>query len=90
MFELIDLEKEFYIACQRGCYITVEACLELEIDINAWGGFAIAHAAENGHLDVCKLLISKGANIHSVNYIAIQMAKLNKHNKVVEYLKSLT
>jgi ankyrin repeat protein len=53
---------------------------------------AIAHqaAAENGYLDVVKLLVEKGANVHyKGEYTALQLAEMAEQVEIIEYLKSL-
>ena len=48
---------------------------------------ALHAAAENGHLDVVKLLIEHGADIHyKSEYTALELAKMADHNEIVKYL----
>ncbi len=51
-------------------------------------GYSALHAAaENGHLDVVKLLIEHGADIHyKSEYTALELAKMADHNEIVKYL----
>ena len=47
---------------------------------------ALRCAAQEGRLEIVKLLIRKGADIHSVNDFALQYAVENNHIEVVKYL----
>jgi len=54
------------------------------------GYSALQAAAENDHLAVVKLLVSKGANVaYKGEYTALQLAEMAEHDEVVVYLKSL-
>ncbi|NNP67392.1 ankyrin repeat domain-containing protein [Acinetobacter sp. Ac_5812] len=54
------------------------------------GYSALQAAAENDHLAVVKLLVSKGANVaYKGEYTALQLAEMAEHSEVVAYLKSL-
>ncbi|MHA3061804.1 ankyrin repeat domain-containing protein [Acinetobacter sp. ANC 4636] len=54
------------------------------------GYSALQAAAENDHLDVVRLLISKGARIdHRVKYTALELAEMAGNTDVVTFLKSL-
>ncbi|MHA3081469.1 ankyrin repeat domain-containing protein [Acinetobacter sp. ANC 3791] len=54
------------------------------------GYSALQAAAENDHLDVVRLLISKGARIdHRVKYTALELAEMAGNTDVVAFLKSL-
>lgn len=54
------------------------------------GYSALQAAAENNHLAVVKLLVSKGANVaYQGEYTALQLAEMAEHSEVVAYLKSL-
>ncbi|WDZ51253.1 ankyrin repeat domain-containing protein [Acinetobacter vivianii] len=54
------------------------------------GYSALQAAAENDHLEVVKLLVSKGANVvYKSEYTALQLAEMAEHAEVVAYLKSL-
>ncbi|MFW2162258.1 ankyrin repeat domain-containing protein [Acinetobacter beijerinckii] len=47
-------------------------------------------AAENDHLAVVKLLVSKGANVaYKGEYTALQLAELAEHSEIVAYLRNL-
>lgn len=54
------------------------------------GYSALQAAAENDHLAVVKLLVSKGANVaYKGEYTALQLAELAEHSEIVVYLRSL-
>ena len=54
------------------------------------GYSALQAAAENDHLDVVKLLVSKGARIdYRSEYTALELAEMAKNEDVIAYLKSL-
>ena len=54
------------------------------------GYSALQAAAENDHLAVVKLLVSKGANMaYKGEYTALQLAEMAENNEVIAYLKSL-
>ncbi|USA52626.1 ankyrin repeat domain-containing protein [Acinetobacter sp. C32I] len=71
----------------------VEQLLAEGIDPNQTddeGYSALQAAAENDHLAVVKLLVSKGANVrYQGEYTALQLAEMAEHSEIVEYLKSL-
>ncbi|TCB32332.1 ankyrin repeat domain-containing protein [Acinetobacter sp. ANC 4910] len=54
------------------------------------GYSALQAAAENDHLDVVKLLVSKGARIdHRSEYTALELAEMAENKDIIAYLKSL-
>ena len=54
------------------------------------GYSALQAAAENDHLDVVKLLVSKGARIdYRSEYTAVELAEIAENKDVIAYLKSL-
>ena len=71
----------------------VEQALQEGLDVNSADeeGYSALHAAaENDHLEVVKLLISKGADInHRSTYTALELAEMAENTDVVAYLKSL-
>lgn len=54
-------------------------------------GYSVLQAAtENYHLEVVKLLVSKGTDIdHRSTYTALELAEMAGNQEVVAYLKSL-
>ncbi|WP_180060271.1 ankyrin repeat domain-containing protein [Acinetobacter sp. YH12128] len=71
----------------------VDKSLANGIDVNSADeeGYSALHAAaENGYLDVVKLLVVKGADVkHKTQYTALELAEMAGHDDVVAYLKSL-
>lgn len=71
----------------------VEQALQEGLDVNSADeeGYSALHAAaENDHLEVVKLLISKGADInHRSTYTALELAEMAGNQEIVSYLKSL-
>jgi uncharacterized protein len=54
------------------------------------GYSALQAAAENGHLEVVKLLVEKGALVdYKSEYTALQLAEMAGNIDIVNYLKSL-
>lgn len=54
------------------------------------GYSALQAAAENDHLDVVKLLVSKGADISfKGQYTALELAEIAQNTQIVQYLKDL-
>lgn len=71
----------------------VEMCLTDGADANTAddeGYSALQAAAENGYLDIVKLLVSKGAKIHHKSpYTALELAEMADNQEIIAYLKSL-
>lgn len=71
----------------------VEQGLQEGLNVNSAdeeGYSALQAAAENDHLEVVKLLVSKGADVdHRSTYTALELAEMAGNKYVVEYLKSL-
>lgn len=69
----------------------VEKVLQQGVDVNQTddeGYSALQAAAENGYLDVVKLLVAKGANVnYKGEYTALQLAEMAANCEVVDYLK---
>lgn len=71
----------------------VEKALANGVDVNQTddeGYSALQAAAENGNLEVVKLLVAKGADIaYKGEYTALQLAEMAEQDDIVAYLKSL-
>lgn len=71
----------------------VEKSLANGLDVNQKddeGYSALQAAAENGYLDVVKLLVEKGADVaYKGEYTALQLAEMAEQDEIVVYLKSL-
>ena len=71
----------------------VEKTLANGTDVNQTdeeGYSALQAAAENGYIDVVKLLVLKGANVsYKGEYTALQLAEMAEQTEIVDYLKSL-
>lgn len=71
----------------------VENGLQEGLNVNSADeeGYSALHAAaENDHLEVVKLLVSKGADVdHRSTYTALELAEMAGNKDVVAYLKSL-
>ncbi|ENV00617.1 MULTISPECIES: ankyrin repeat domain-containing protein [Acinetobacter] len=71
----------------------VEQGLQEGLNVNSAdeeGYSALQAAAENDHLEVVKLLVSKGADVdHRSTYTALELAEMAGNKDVVAYLKSL-
>ena len=71
----------------------VEQCLADGADVNTADdeGYSALHAAaENNHLNIVKLLVSKGASVnHKSPYTALELAEMADHQEIIAYLKSL-
>jgi len=71
----------------------VKALIEQGIDPNTAddeGYSALQAAAENDHLDIVKLLVSKGAKLnHESPHTALELAEMADNQEVIAYLKSI-
>ena len=71
----------------------VKKTLANGVDVNQTdeeGYSALQAAAENGYLDVVKLLVANGANVnYKGEYTAMQLAEMAEQAEIVDYLKSL-
>jgi ankyrin repeat protein len=78
-------------AAPSGCFPSVgNFPLLFESQTDDEGYSALQAAAENDHLAVVKLLVSKGANVaYKGEYTALQLAEMAEHDEVVVYLKTL-
>ncbi len=71
----------------------VEKSLANGTDVNSAdeeGYSALQAAAENGYLNVVKLLVSNGADVqHKAPYTALELAEMAEQAEIAAYLKSL-
>lgn len=87
-----DTRPILSIAVMFNQYEAVKKIIEKGANINAVDGpltTALMFAAEEGNLDIVKLLITNGADATLVdrkNETAIDKARIKKYNKVVEFL----
>ncbi|TXJ05396.1 MAG: ankyrin repeat domain-containing protein [Acinetobacter sp.] len=90
--EELHLPELVYWASQ-GDVAQVEQLLLDGIDPNQTddeGYSALQAAAENDHLAVVQLLVSRGANVaYKGEYTALQLAEMAENSDVVAYLNSL-
>ena len=59
-------------------------------DINKYGDTALMYAACIGHLEIVKLLLSRGADINAINKygnIALTCAAYNRHLEIVKVIE---
>ena len=84
---------ELVYAASLGDIAQVEQLLSQGIDVNQTddeGYSALQAAAENDHLDIVKLLISKGANKdYKSQFSALELAEMAENKEIIDYLKKL-
>ncbi|ETS76757.1 hypothetical protein PFICI_12144 [Pestalotiopsis fici W106-1] len=87
----------FGIAAERGWKHVLECLLEhFDVDIEAVSGSwtPLIHAADAGHLEAVKYLVSKGANLMAksrTGYLPVFIACINRHDEVaMALLASMT
>ena len=85
--------EELWEAARAGDAARVTAALEKGADVNArtrYGATALTYAADKGHVDIVKLLLSRGADVNNQDTFyqmrAIDMAMMNNHPAVVTLL----
>jgi len=86
-------EKDFLQAAISGDFNHVKAQLDAEINIELFdqktGSRALMYAATNGHLNIVKLLIDKGADINATNHFnrsALSYACIMGQEDIAMYL----
>ena len=71
----------------------VQAALAHGVDVNQTddeGYSALQAAAENGYLDVVKVLVKNGADVtYKGEYTVLQLAEMAGHTEVIAYLQQL-
>jgi ankyrin repeat protein len=82
--KLIDNSKEFLNCVSNQDFNMIKAFLKKGIKVDIDRAFGIS--ARNGYLDIAKLLLSKGANVHYDNGYALRMASEYGHIEIVKLL----
>lgn len=77
------LGEGLYTACCQNRVNIASALLDAGADTWAVGLF---EAAENGHLEIVKLLVGAGADIHQMRDFSLRWAARNGHLEVVRFL----
>ncbi|EPF72032.1 ankyrin repeat domain-containing protein [Acinetobacter rudis] len=71
----------------------VKNALDQGVDVNSTdedGYSALQAAAENNYLEVVKLLVAHGADIHfKGQYTALELAEMAENQEIIEYLKGI-
>jgi outer membrane protein assembly factor BamB len=87
------LAEEFWAAARAGDVARVTAALDKGVDVNVrtrYGATALTYAADKGHLELVKFLISRGADVNAQDTFyqmrAVDMAMMNNHPAVVTLL----
>ena len=87
------IAEELWAAARAGDTARVTAALDKGADVNVktrYGATALIFAADRGHIEVVKLLISRGADVNVQDTFyqirAIDMAMMNNHVNVVTLL----
>jgi len=75
-------------ACKHGHIAVVRKLIDQEnADVGARGNYALRYASENGHLEVVRLLLDKGADVSADDNYALRWASRYGHLEVVRLLK---
>ena len=75
-------------ACKHGHIAVVRKLIDQEnADVGARGNYALRYASENGHLEVVRLLLDKGADVRADDNWVLRLASEYGHLEVVRLLK---
>ena len=87
------MSEDLWAAARAGDVARITAALDKGADVNTktrYGATALTFAADKGHLDAVKLLLSRGADVNAQDTFyqmrAIDMAMMNNHAPVVTLL----
>lgn len=88
------MDDRIHDACAEGQLTVVIEIIEKDPTMVSRGYNGLSHlphecAAEEGHLEIVKYLVSKGCDIFSDNFYALQSAAYEGHLDVVKYLVSI-
>lgn len=84
-------ETALTLACCGGFLEVAQYLIDHGADIELGASTPMMEAAQEGHIDIVKFLISKGANIHAVTNTldtALTYACANGHTQIAELLIS--
>jgi ankyrin repeat protein len=87
--ETMTMEEQLVDYASVGDLEEVERLLDLGADIHVDSDNALCNAILNGHFNVVKALIERGANIYNVNKWILSDAKMYGYTEIVNYLKSI-
>lgn len=77
--------KKFWLAVKKNHINKVQSFLDNDVDFN-YEDKAIRIACANGHVEIVKLLMSKGANVHTDEDFPLRVAIMNGNIEVMNLL----
>lgn len=77
--------KKFWLAIKKNHINKVQSFLDSAIDFN-YEDKAIRMACATGHVEIVKLLMDKGANVHTDEDFPLRVAIMNGNIEVINYL----
>ncbi|XP_043984572.1 LOW QUALITY PROTEIN: espin-like protein [Gambusia affinis] len=83
-----------HFAASRGHRCILEKLLHVGSKVikDFWGGTPLHDAAENGELEICKILLANGANSTEEDidgFTAADLAEYNRHSECARYLRAI-
>jgi hypothetical protein len=78
-------ERELFSMCKEGCLTYVEELVEQGLNPNARNGHALNEAVKEGHLEIVKYLVEKGADVNNYSK-PVKVAIWKGYDKIVAYL----